>query len=237
MSSKTRQVSVKELDSKLNNLTTHFTEELNKFKGELKQKHAEDVDGEEISNDLLRRFEEFETSIKNNIKNLQSQIDIIRNNNDKLVKNMDYELQKQNSSKIIIYGCPEKNNENILTDIAKLFSEKLHVNVEKSEIYDCYRLGTLKTPKGNTTDKPRPRPIVIEFLTMWKRNEVFYQKSSLKGSQIVLSDVLTPVRFKLFQEAKKLFQRDCWVRNGKIIINKNNKLHQICDNEGLNNLK
>lgn len=238
MSSRTRQMSVKELDSKLNNLTTHFTEELSKFKGELKHKTVIDIDSEETNNDLLRRLDEFESSIKENIKNLQNQINLLRNQNDKIIKDMDSHAQRQNSNKLILYGLPQTENENLLPEVIKLFSEKFLVNIDKSEIYNGYRLGT-KTPnkKRLTTDKPRPRPVIVEFTTVWRRNEIFYKKSNLKGSHLVLSEVLTINRLEIFHEAKKQFQRDCWINAGKIVINSNNKLHYICEMDELNNLR
>lgn len=236
---KTRQITVTDLDSKLTNLTSHFTEELNRFKSELRQKVTEDADGEQVNNDLMQRFQEFEISVKDSVKNIQNELDIIRKNTDKVTKDMDHFLQSRNNNKFIIYGCPEMENENLLDDILNLLNEKLQVNSDKNDISNCYRLGAKTTFNVNSSKSKndKPRPVLVEFTTGWKRNDCFNKKSNLRGSKFVLSEVLTTSRYKLLQETKKLFGNNCWVRNGKIVVNINNKKHYICQSDEINSLK
>lgn len=238
MGSKTKQLSLKDLDLKLNNLTTQFTEELSKFKKELKQKSSDDDNGDEITGgDLYGRFEKFEDLVNTSLKNLNLEINAIKNSHDKLSKNIDSHLQTQNNNKIICYGYPEKENENLIVDISDLLNEKLQVNIQQNDIFNCYRLGAKKLVNTNGARNNKPRPVIIEFTTMWKRNEIYKNKSLLKGSKLIFSEVLTPNRYKLLQEAKELYQKDCWVRNGRIIINKNNKKHYISDSVELHNIR
>lgn len=229
---------MKELDLKLNNLTSLFTEELSKFKKDLKQKSSDaDNNGEEITNDLWEKFEKFETLVNDNLKNLHLELDAIKNSYGKLSNVIDSHMQARNNSKFICYGHPEKENENILADMTNIISEKLDVGIHQNDIFNCYRLSSTKTVNTNEARNRRPRPVIIEFTTAWKRNEIYNKKSLLKGSKLIISEVLTHNRYKLLQKAKELYHKNCWVRNGKIVININNKKYYISDSAELHDIK
>lgn len=61
----------------------------------------------------------------------------------------------------------------------------------------------------------KPRPVIIEFCHVWKRNRVFYVKKHVKGSGFLIAEVLSPLRNDVFKLAKKKFGRGCWTSGGR----------------------
>ena len=71
-------------------------------------------------------------------------------------------------------------DENLLKAVTDLFKNKMNVNIESTEINNCYRVEE-KTP---TPDKPPA--VLVQFRDVNKRKIVLKQRKLLKNTRVVI---------------------------------------------------
>lgn len=94
----------------------------------------------------------------------------------------DRELRKNN---VVMFGIKEPVNENreqLKETIQSVLKDKMKVIIALTEINDFLRMGR-REPKKN-------RPILVKFVTYWKKMEVMAQRSNLKGTDIFIENDL-----------------------------------------------
>lgn len=202
---------IKDLDVKVNDLKTFFSSEINKFRNEIEKVKTpttgDDSDGTKISV-ISNSFDLFSAAVNNRLSQLESQITALKKEVDVSNARIDRNIQYYNRNKLLLLGVKESAGEDLRNVVIDLVNSRLHISVEKDEIFYSYRLGK----KG---DK-RVRPVVVEFCNMWVKNEVFAQKKLLKGTGTVISEFLSPNRYEVFKLAKQKFGKDCWTSRGMI---------------------
>lgn len=113
---------------------------------------------------------------------------------------------------LLVHGIVEDGNE-VCTDVVLNFLNKAIKCSSKFDIRsidNCHRL-------SGGTRKDSPRPIVVRFCSYLDRRCVFDSKKSLKGTGIVVSELLTRKRSGLLRKTKETFGKDrVWTRDGKI---------------------
>lgn len=57
-----------------------------------------------------------------------------------------------------------------------------------------------------------------EFIHRWKRDEVYYAKKGLKGSGLLLGEMLTLDNYKLFLKARKVYAERARTKRGNVVI-------------------
>ncbi|CAK1546417.1 unnamed protein product [Leptosia nina] len=114
---------------------------------------------------------------------------------------------------LLLHGVPESNNEDVPQVVSKILTETLLVpDASKDALNRCHRMGS--TAKNN-----KPRPIVIKFIDVALRDRVWFKKTSLKGSDITMSEFLIKSRRDLFLAAREQFGiSKCWTSGGSIRI-------------------
>ncbi|CAH0727174.1 unnamed protein product, partial [Brenthis ino] len=200
---------------------------------------------DEMKNALEKRSEE--------VKSLISQ----SNNLLSTVKNLEITLshmqQDARQNNIEIHCLPEFNNENLIKTMAQM-SHVISFSLADNDIVACYRVKRI----DNLSKKPRT--IVCRFVSKLKRDNFLaavykYNKkhpkeklnASLLGiadnsSPVYIGEHLTPENKQLHAatrlKAKEKQYRFVWVRNGKILIRKdeNSPAKLITKLETLNNL-
>lgn len=201
---------------RITNLETHFSKELDTFKGLMHNlKTGGSHTGTNIEQ-LINSFGKFEEHILVELESLKSQVSEKFNHLD---SNVDVSLQHAHKNKLLIYGINEKAKEDLLNVVINLFNDKFNKQIDKKDLADCYRLGKKVKDKN--------RPVVVEFLRLWERNEIFYDKATLKGSRMVIAELLTAQRYKLYREVRSKFQNNCWSKNGVIVFIKDNKKYFV----------
>lgn len=103
--------------------------------------------------------------------------------------------------------------------VCDLIKSKLRIPVTKADISTAHRYGRKNDGKV--------RPLLVEFVHVWRRDEVFYKKSALNNSKIVVSEFLTSGRYRLFKTVREKFGNDCWTKNGRIVFKFNNRLQYV----------
>ena len=72
--------------------------------------------------------------------------------------------------------------------------------------------------------------VIIKFKYRANRNDVFYNKSSLKGSRVRITEHLIPSNLKILEKAQRhVGVRQTWTRNGKVHANINKRKHHLKD--------
>lgn len=215
---KSEAATIKALNSRMEEMAAQFKSEMDKFKEDfvdnLKLTEADEPNYGKL-NQLHMNFLSFEKSVndnlltlKNEIHNLQTKIEVITLDVNKL--NM-----STNNNCILIHGLQEDDN-NLYEKVISLVSEKLNIQINLQDINYCYRLGQIK-------ERPKkPRPVVILFCQRWMRDKVFYSKRKLKGSKVLLSEMLTSANLSLFKQARMSMGQAVWTKNGKIYASQNN---------------
>ena len=107
-------------------------------------------------------------------------------------------------------------------DFSKYVSEKLEeilplsdLNLTAEKILNCISVShPIKSRKN-----PNNLIVLIKFSNRDIRNKIFYAKRALKGTNISITEHLTPATLELLSFAKNEFGRDCvWTNQTKVIV-------------------
>lgn len=212
---------VKELSLRVDKLADEFQKGLQEFKKEfLSAKSVESSSASLTDSDFMVKFNKFEKFINDSICNLRSDVQEMKNDVSNLSrKQSNYELHR-NSNFIIIHGL-KNDNEDIYKSVLNLFS-KMGNPMNKNDLNHCFRL---KSKKHTKTDKPRP--IVVQFCCHWNRNLVFYNKKQLKGSSVLITEMLTNTNLVIYKRARELFGKSAWSSGGKVYVQSDGHKNEI----------
>lgn len=92
-------------------------------------------------------------------------------------------LEERNRRKnLIIYGIPDgnENTQDRIDKFCNIITNDMTLKIDKNEVENAYRLG--KTV-GN-----KERPLLITFVTKWKRDEILINKKKLRRGIYISED-------------------------------------------------
>ena len=210
---------VEETFSSYKNALTKNTEEYNKTQKCVTSTKESIVSLETNLNSKIAEDNNSFKAINKDLKSVKSNID----------KSAEAQSQAQKSNNICVFNVPEQESDdqdvNYKQDveiIKGLFSDHIHLN--KEDVKGLYRI-----PRLRNSNATKPRPIIIRFATLEKRNEALKLRNLLhkdtKGEHKIY---ITPDRTKREQaEHKKLVEQlklrkakgeeNLVIRNGKIV--------------------
>lgn len=208
---------IKDVNARVEKLAGDFSnglsllqEEFTKFKNQQAQLNPSAVSYDSTSH-FLDQLKNFQTEISSSLKELSKEIEVLKNDVSVLhVKICNIE-RKQNAHTILVHGIQEPDTD-IYSVVLKFLCEKLKIKMDKSDISFCHRLGK----KSPTKDKPRP--VVIQFCKRWTRDMIFNNKRLLKGSGVIITEMLTSENLSLFKKAREMFDKRAWTFNGLVYI-------------------
>lgn len=185
---------------------------------------------EELKSDFLSfKAEATQTiaEITSDIRSIKVQLNDTSNELDEL-------NQYSRRNCLLVHGIPETPNENVDALVLKVLNENLKLtNINLIHIDRCHRIGA---PKRSTASVVREgkRAIIIKFTSYRFRNEVWKSKKLLKGTQILITESLTPRRQKILKLCKDRFGfRQVWSQDGRIVVFHNNRRFTITSEEDL----
>lgn len=175
---------------------------------------------------ILDKIIAFESEFKQSIYSLKQELlgeqEIIK----KEIENL---KQDHMLNGIIIKGVTESETEDLQEEMCKLLKSKIKIAVSPNEVNYCYRMGKKPGTKN-------PRPIVLMFTCRWKRNTVFNNKKFLKGTGIVIEEMLVKNNLNLYKKVRSVIGvKACWSWKGKIYAFINNTKKLITSEEDLSN--
>lgn len=127
-------------------------------------------------------------------------------------------LEKERKKKnIIIHGLEEGDNETfhqLRQKVEWLLNQTMKTNIEMYEIDNFYRIGRKEIGKN--------RPIVIKFVTYWRKTETLRNTKYLKGYKISVQQDYTKEELEERTKLVKLMKEE--IKEGKHAFIKGNKL-------------
>lgn len=201
---RSKKEAIKNMDSKIDKVADRLQSELRKLKETV-------ATGEGVT-DSETVFADFERRMMQSLNKLRSELADLKS---AFARHMEDVNRKSYADYVIVHGMAEKADEDLYTELCNVFNSKIGVVLSKEDFAICYRLGKKAV---NVGDK-RGRPVAVKFLHRWKRNGVYNNKKKLKGSGLVISEMLTKSVRDLFKVVKQYIDvKKCWTWKGDIYI-------------------
>lgn len=219
-----------DVDSKMADLEARFQQGLQSLRNEHQRSKSSDTDRD--SDTFETKLMKFEVEIKCSIEELKGEIRDIKKRMAESERMEERRLRISNLNALIIKGLPEKNGADLIDEVCNLICDKVKVNILKADINNCFRLGKHDNKGGKC------RPVVVNFICKWKRDEVFFLKRRLKGSEFVMSEFLTKSCNSLLLRARnQLGGKSVWTSRGIVTALYSNRKVLIRNEEDLLSLQ
>lgn len=192
-------------------LTQHFNSKMEEFQKNLNSSS----NTTSPPTNIAVQFNVFRSFMLSALEGLQLQVQL-------LTKQCDNIEMRSRKKILLLHGVSEDKKEDTEAQVVKVLSEHLKIsNFCVDDISRCQRLG--RTLSGKS------RPILVKFKDQSLRNQIWYSKTSLKGTGVTVSEFLTKTRHETFMAARKRFGvSKCWTKDGFIIvIGPDGKRHSI----------
>lgn len=156
------------------------------------------------------------------IKEFNTEIQTLKNENEILKKQYSAKVdsleQYSRRNNICIFGVPENNNEDVEEIVNDIIINKMKINLPSNYIDACHRVGK----KTNTS-----RPIIVKFISNKYKNIVYYGKSNLKKTKIIIKEDLTTTRYECMKKLLTTYGvKNVWSRNGEIFYKNKDTVHR-----------
>lgn len=221
---KMSKLTVKELDARVTGLQAYFQDELGKFKTEINNVKSPDIpatgDPDKWRN-FITKFGFFEATINNKMHELEKQVSDIKRQMDEMYVRCDDLLQLTNRNKVIFYGIQTLTGETLKNRIVEIINSKLNISIQDKDIANCYRVGRKKA------DDKKQRPVIAEFYNWRMRDDILVERRRFKGTKIVCTEVLSPLRYKVYSAARQKLPNHCWTFRGKIGFLQGNNVRYV----------
>lgn len=170
-------------------------------------------------------------SIGDRLGKLEAQNEELRQKLDRLdgvVRRQNKELddvkQEARLKSLCLFGIFDNKKEDTVKKATEFLISKFGNVVKADHICVCHRLGRYRENSA--------RPILITFDSMCVRNKLFNSKSTLKGTDVVIRESLSPERLKMLKKAiAKFGSRNVWTSFGKIFIKDRNQVRRFTDED------
>lgn len=202
-----------DLYTKLQEVESSVVQRMTEFEAMLSSHQSPHTDLGKLSQDFIA----FRNLTLQTLNMLRSQMELV-------LLGLDRHEMASRRKVLLFHGIPESDATDPATAIVGILTNQMKVaGCTEEDLTACYRLGS------NTN---KPRPILVRFLSLRRCNEVWKNKTLLKGSRVIISEFLTKSRHDVFLEARSHFGvKRCWTTDGKIIVllpdNKRSKIEQM----------
>ncbi|CAG9823918.1 unnamed protein product [Phaedon cochleariae] len=174
---------------------------------------------------LGKQFEQMDSKI-NNIVNKLDDLDKLAHFNQravtKLSENVDFLEQRSKMNTLRVVGMKEENNENLQARVLLSFNDGLEIKCTLDDINNVFRIRKV------TENIHKSRPVIVDFVSYLKRNEIYKGRSALKGTEIYLNEDLTEQRYQLMTLSRKKYgTQNVWSRNRRIYFKVGNSVKII----------
>lgn len=162
----------------------------------------------------LDKIAEFEKNIMEAIRSVREEIE-------RVDREILEEKQERATNTLVVNGIPEKNGSNDCEEVCKVVKNFLKIDINMADIDFCYRIG-----KKGSTDKVRP--LAVRFVNRWFRDKIFGEKRKLKGSKLVINEFLLSKTLAFYKKVReKVGARNCWTWRGWIYVSIDNNKKKI----------
>ncbi|CAH0559663.1 unnamed protein product [Brassicogethes aeneus] len=160
-----------------------FTESQKKYMKELFQNITTNFEQktEDVKKTLKSEFTKFKEEINVKIKNYEDKIEQLETDNTTLKRQVLTLERKSRKNNIVIFGLNTVTPTNIIEEVLKLFKETLLVPISEQDLSHIYTIG-----------KSAEKPIVVEFISFYKKLAVIKNCYKLKNTNIAISQDQCP---------------------------------------------
>nr|CAI5863024.1 unnamed protein product [Callosobruchus analis] len=116
---------------------------------------------------------------------------------------LDMQKKRFNENGVAFFGIQEGDTRVLPETMAKFITSTFDVRITVADINYCYRMAATSTSSRADRIK-RPRPVVVFFVNRWLRDRVFFAKSALKGSGLMICELLSISVLELYKQAKTI---------------------------------
>lgn len=229
--------SVKELSLVVNGLQQKIETELSGFRKTLKEATSPEPSltaKDALTGDLAERLSKFEVEVMQQLNSLKETIERLSDRESRMEERVDKQEQMYNRNKLLLHGMVERDGEtaaDVFLMVEKTLKDKFGITEDyfaRPYILDCYRIG--KRQAGAN------RPIVVTFAAKCFRDDIFVNKSKLKGSKVMCTEYLTKSRLRIFKKCAAIYKKMCWTSNGVIVVLKDGEKKFISSEKQFNDL-
>nr|CAH7754853.1 unnamed protein product [Callosobruchus chinensis] len=183
---------------------------------------------ETITSSLKEKFNYYDskiTELEKEVSCLKSKLNDTVNIQDnvdhkKVEQKVDNIQQHIRNNNLRIMSVPEAAGENLTEKVYDIFTNKMKVEINKSEIIAAYRVGRKLDNK--------PRQILVTFQDNAIKMLTYNRKRFLKGSNIVIKEDLTVLRLNIMNAASEKYgYRNVWSTNGAIFAKTGNGVEKL----------
>lgn len=160
------------------------------------------------------------------IAELDLQLSTIKGQISSLRDVMEEQEQYSRRNCLRFQGIKESTNEVTDDAIIKLVREKLHIDIQPSDIDRSHRIPLRARDKpvkrmtnvdAKEAEETQAKPIIVKFARYNVRSAVYKARSKLKGSNVYIHEDLTRMRSELVYEARKHEQiKRVWTNDGRV---------------------
>lgn len=163
---------------------------------------------------IAAEFASFRLFVTQTLNLLQQQIETLSRSVDTM------EMQRRRKI-LLIHGADEAQNENTARVIADIVVQRQRItDFTVGDIQRCQRLGRPSPQKS--------RPILVKLQDAVVRDNLWHNKTKLKGSGITLSEFLTKARHDIFLAAREKFGvTKCWTSQGNVFVLNSSGRHRV----------
>lgn len=206
----------KELTERLNKLEKFVQGGLTELKNKINPGTNRDVIEEDIQS-----IESFEIKVMESINALREELNAVKDE----IKICENDIRKHKEDRrqntLVLYGLSEKEKENLVPEVVDILKSKFKITAAPGDINYCYRIGKKRV------DNKKPRPVSIVFVNRWFKEKIYGAKKCLKGSPLVVSEMLSQNKRDLYMKVRSVVgTKNCWSWSGNIyaLINETKKL-------------
>ncbi|CAH2108763.1 unnamed protein product [Euphydryas editha] len=118
---------------------------------------------------------------------------------------------RQSGRKLLpFYGVKGNRDEDVRRSVIALLSNKMKIPDITEHLSSCHRLGI---------KRESAHPIIVRFSDLQLRSKAWKTKTSLRGTEITITEFLTKPCQEIFVAAHNHFSmKKCWAADGVIVI-------------------
>lgn len=177
-----------------------FSARMAEFQGQIDKA----TPGSPTISSVAAQFEAFRSFIMKSLETLQQQVEFLSHQVDS--------LEMRSRRKILLFhGVAEEDGEDTSARVVGLLRTHLKSELTTDDISRSHRMGR---PRKNLT-----RCVLVKFRDISHRNDVWFSKTALKGTGVIVSEFLTKPRHDVFMAAReRLGVRNCFTRDGSVYV-------------------
>jgi hypothetical protein len=181
-----------------------FNTRMAEFQGRIDKASSSTTTHHPTLSSVAAEFDAFRAFIMKAMDSLQRQVEVLGQQVDS--------MEMRSRRKILLFhGVPESGGEDTTAQVVNLLKAHLKSSLTADDISRSHRMGR---PRSNQI-----RCILVKFRDTSNRNAIWFGKTALKGSGVIVSEFLTRPRHDIFMAARERFGvRNCYTKDGSVYV-------------------